>query len=130
MCLHYRPENNLMSNASRHPNIPDSLIDIANIIEVRTGFSTDTFNEVEKLPASKRPKMADNLKPENCFSIVFDHNSALKPLDLVARDKDTCQAWVQAIDSRLDQFFAIFLDKNIQVIMLNTVVIFLCMELN
>jgi hypothetical protein len=52
MCLHYSSEatkhlfwskkaNKAMENGT-------CAIDIANICEVRTGFATDTFNEVEK----------------------------------------------------------------------------------
>lgn len=56
------------------------VIDIANITEVRAGFSTDTWNEVEKrLQKYRKIKVgqfsADVRKfgAENCFSIIFDH---------------------------------------------------------
>ena len=49
-------------------------IDLADVVEVRKGFSTDTFNEVQKMTktTSKKNKF---LNPENCLSIIFDHRS-------------------------------------------------------
>ncbi len=47
-------------------------IDVSNITEVRTGFSTDTFNEVEKkLKRDKKLKISQ-LTADHCFSIIFD----------------------------------------------------------
>lgn len=77
---------------------------MANIVEVRTGFSTDTFNEVQKnIRANSR--YANALIPDHCFSIIFDHRKNIKghyTLDLVALDKDTRDSWVVAIEHLLE----------------------------
>jgi len=79
-------------------------LDMANIVEVRTGFSTDTFNEVQKnIRANSR--YANALIPDHCFSIIFDHRKNIKghyTLDLVALDKDTRDSWVVAIEHLLE----------------------------
>ena len=47
-------------------------IDIGNIIEVRTGFSTDTLNDIEKLVKKNKKIRVGVIDEENCFSIIFD----------------------------------------------------------
>ena len=47
-------------------------IDIGNIIEVRTGFSTDTLNDIEKLVKKNQKIRVGVIDEENCFSIIFD----------------------------------------------------------
>ena len=45
---------------------------MAHINEVRTGFSTDTFNNVEKKMKSDKKLKISQLTADHCFSIVFD----------------------------------------------------------
>ena len=45
---------------------------MAHINEVRTGFSTDTFNNVEKKMKSDKKLKISQLTAEHCFSIIFD----------------------------------------------------------
>ena len=49
---------------------------MAHINEVRTGFSTDTFNNVEKkMKSDKKLKISQltaSLTADHCFSIIFD----------------------------------------------------------
>ncbi len=60
-------------------------IDIADIVEVRKGFSTDTFNAVEKKIRKAKPCLQwGQMSEGNCFSIIFDKRARSKPLDLVS----------------------------------------------
>ena len=45
---------------------------MAHINEVRTGFSTDTFNNVEKKMKSDKKFEISQLTADHCFSIIFD----------------------------------------------------------
>ena len=45
---------------------------MAHINEVRTGFSTDTFNNVEKKMKSDKKLKISQLTADHCFSIIFD----------------------------------------------------------
>ena len=81
-------------------------IDLADVVEVRKGFSTDTFNEVQKMTktTSKKNKF---LNPENCLSIIFDHRSKGKSesgytLDLVCSDEEIRNKWFDAFDQLLE----------------------------
>ena len=47
-------------------------IDMGNITEIRTGFSTDTLNDIEKrLKKAKKIKIGQCTE-DHCFSIIFD----------------------------------------------------------
>ena len=50
----------------------DKIIDIANITEVRCGFSTDTLNNVEKKVQRQKKMKISELTADHCFSIIFD----------------------------------------------------------
>ena len=58
LCIHYGEK--------------DKIIDMANITEVRWGFSTDTLNNVEKKVEKKQKLKIKHLTAEHCFSIIFD----------------------------------------------------------
>ena len=70
-------------------------IDVADVVEVRRGFATDTFNEAEKRKCAF--KIAEFLNAENCFSVIFAPRLKRKSLDLVARDAKTASAWIGAL---------------------------------
>ena len=77
-------------------------IDIADIAEVRKGYSTDAFNAVEKrlkkCENSNSPKQnPSKVSVDLCFSIIFDKRIRSKPLDLVADDIKTCDIWIKNI---------------------------------
>ena len=69
-------------------NRDKAAIDVADIVEVRKGFATDTFNEVEKRLTAF--KISEFLQSENCFSIIFAPKLGIPSLDLVSRDKRYC----------------------------------------
>ena len=47
-------------------------IDMGNITEVRTGFSTDTLNDIEKRLKQEKKIKIGQCTEDNCFSIIFD----------------------------------------------------------
>jgi hypothetical protein len=50
----------------------NKFIDVATITEVRKGFSTDTFNDLEKMIKKDKKAKIGMFKADNCFSIIFD----------------------------------------------------------
>ena len=94
-----------------------STIDIADIVEVRRGFSTDTFNEVEKRPA--RFKIADFLRADNCFSIIFAPRLNRPSLDLVARDRRISNAWVSTLTRLINAAKSIEIQKEYELYLRN-----------
>jgi len=79
-------------------------LDMANVVEVRKGFSTDTFNEVQK-NIKANSKYAKKLQAENCFSIIFDHRKKIKgnyTLDLVCPNTKIRDGWVFVIEQLLE----------------------------
>merc|ERR1711892_985096 len=105
--LHYLPASNAISK-KLYVVAPTKLfrIDLADVVEVRKGFSTDTFNEVQRMmkTTSKKNKF---LTPDNCLSIIFDHRSKEKSesgytLDLVCTDQETRNKWFDAFDQLLE----------------------------
>ena len=73
------------------------VIDVANITEVRTGFSTDTFNELEKKIKKRQKVKLNNLGADNCFSIIFDPRYSSQSLDFVAEDAAVAGLWVAVL---------------------------------
>jgi len=105
--LHYLPASNPISK-KLYVVAPTKLfrIDLADVVEVRKGFSTDIFNEVQRMmkTTSKKNKF---LTPDNCLSIIFDHRSKEKSesgytLDLVCTDEETRNKWFDAFDQLLE----------------------------
>ena len=90
-------------------------IDIADISEVRRGYSTDAFNALEKrikkFESGENPKQLKFPKApaDRCFSLIFDKRIRTKPLDLVADDIRTCDIWVKTIR------FLVTATKNVEV---------------
>ncbi|XP_059082228.1 1-phosphatidylinositol 4,5-bisphosphate phosphodiesterase eta-2-like isoform X1 [Tigriopus californicus] len=102
--------------------IPDSdskhSIDIANIVEVRRGFATDTFNVVEK-KAHTFKALATCLKAENCFSLIFDSHYRTPSLDLVAEDQKICNSWVANISRIINATKSIEIQKDYELYLRN-----------
>jgi len=74
-------------------------MDMADIIEVRKGFSTDTLNQVQRMLKGINTAGPMVLLPENSFSIIFDHRGKKEggyTLDLVCPDTLTRDKWVEA----------------------------------
>jgi len=79
-------------------------LDMANIVEVRKGFSTDAFNEVQKNIKANSNYIKIFL-PDHSFSIVLDHRKKIKghyTLDLVCQDMKTRDGWVYVIEQLLE----------------------------
>jgi len=78
-------------------------MDMAHIVDVRKGFSTDTFNEVQKNIAANS-KYAKKLLPDNCLSIIFDHRKHVNnyTLDLVCKDHQTRENWFHVVKELIE----------------------------
>ena len=63
--------------------------DLAHVVEVRRGHSTDTFNEVVRGGARVGSKVVTS---EKCFSVIFDHRISENNLDLLCPDSHSRQA--------------------------------------
>ena len=48
---------------------------MADVVEVRKGFSTDTFNDVQHQTATFGDKMSRYMLAENSLSVIFDHRA-------------------------------------------------------
>jgi len=106
--IHYLPASNPISQ-KLYVVAPNKMfrMDMADIIEVRKGFSTDTFNEVQN-------KMKDTnnhskfLKPDHSLSIIFDHRARRTKqigsytLDLVCSSQETRDKWFLALEQVLE----------------------------
>lgn len=93
-------------------------IDIANIVEVRRGFATDTFNVVEK-KAHTFKALATCLKAENCFSLIFDSHYRTPSLDLVAEDQKVCNSWVTNLSRIINATKSIEIQKDYELYLRN-----------
>ena len=74
--------------------------DLAYVVEIRKGYSSDIFNEAQRNSSRKHK----NLRPENCFSVIFDHrkNEGLKSLDLVCPSEDVRDLWCLVLDKLVE----------------------------
>ena len=77
--------------------------DLANVVEVRKGFSTDTLNEAQRKAKVDR-KRQKYFFPENTFSIVFDHrnNQEYTSLDLVCPNEATRDIWFNVLEELIE----------------------------
>jgi len=110
--LHYLPGDNPLTKRI-YKNAPKKMfrIDLADIVDVRKGFSTDIFNEAQRQAAGQSDKFG-KLVPENCLSIVFDHRSRgikaedgkpkVETLDLVCCNETIRDRWFDAIDQLIE----------------------------
>lgn len=119
LCLTYNSEasKNMLWSKKVSDGEGYCSIDLADICEVRTGFATDTFNEVEKKVDSL--KISGHLRQENCFSIIFNPELNTKSLDLVAKDKRVCTNWVNALNRVINATKSIELQKEYELYLRN-----------
>lgn len=132
LCLHYSSESsgsrkfsNFLSSSpssstsgSSSPGCSSHVIDLADIVEVRQGFSTDTFNEVEK-KMHQIKLSSDCLYSDNCFSVIFDPKLSVKSLDLVAEDTRTKSVWVMALNRIVNATKSIEIQKEYELYLRN-----------
>ncbi|XP_023348144.1 1-phosphatidylinositol 4,5-bisphosphate phosphodiesterase delta-4 [Eurytemora carolleeae] len=79
-------------------------MDMADIVEVRKGFSTDTFNQVER-KMKKTNNFSKFLNPDHSFSIIFDHRNKKGipyTLDLICNSTEVRDTWVQVCDQLIE----------------------------
>lgn len=130
LCLYYASEasprkfSNFLRSGSttQDPTAEEGsgghVIDLADIVEVRQGFSTDTFNEVEK-KMHQIKLSTDCLYSDNCFSVIFDPKLSVKSLDLVAEDARTKTAWVVTLNRIVNATKSIEIQKEYELYLRN-----------
>ena len=64
--------------------------DLAHVVEVRRGYSTDTFNEVVRAGGRVGSKLVASQK---CFSVIFDHRISDNNLDFLCPDSKSRKRW-------------------------------------
>ena len=64
--------------------------DLAHVVEVRKGYSTDTFNDVVRGGGRVGRKVFTS---ERCFSVIFDHRITDKNLDFLCPDEKSRKEW-------------------------------------
>lgn len=70
-------------------------VDINHLREVRSGYSTDTFNVREK-----SPKFREKYPEDRCFSLVLKNG---KVYNLIAADKFIKNNWVDVLSQLIDR---------------------------
>ncbi|XP_055338600.1 1-phosphatidylinositol 4,5-bisphosphate phosphodiesterase eta-2-like isoform X2 [Paramacrobiotus metropolitanus] len=74
---------------------PHRLVEVAHVREVRSGYSSDTFNFNEKKPAFVKKYPGDR-----CFCIVLRNK---RILNLIAENKDVRDMWVAVLQKLIDE---------------------------
>lgn len=69
-------------------------VELGDIVEIRTGWKTDTFNKVEASENKKRSRRKDyrGTEERNCFSIIYGDRR--DTWDLVAPSAELAEKWV------------------------------------
>jgi len=71
---------------------------VDDIVDVRKGWKTDTFNKIERRVSKKDARSRGQkltLDEALCFSVVHGHNR--QSLDLVAPNADVADLWVRGL---------------------------------
>lgn len=68
-----------------------SVVELGDIVEIRQGWKTDTFNKIEATIAKKKSRKKD-LDERSCFSIIYGQRR--DTWDLVAPSSELAEKWV------------------------------------
>lgn len=71
---------------------------VDDIVDVRKGWKTDTFNKIERTVSKKRirsPGQKSTLDEAACFSVI--HGRSKQSLDLVAPNAEVADLWVRGL---------------------------------
>uniref|UniRef100_A0A1E1WVM6 Putative phospholipase C n=1 Tax=Tityus obscurus TaxID=1221240 RepID=A0A1E1WVM6_TITOB len=88
LCLKYQ------SKRKKFCNRPPSTVDLYTIEEIRTGWNTDIFNQVQAMVRMNK-RTAVSVDEDRCFSLVI--NAAHETLDLVAPTKEIKDLWIEGL---------------------------------
>ncbi|XP_035703073.1 1-phosphatidylinositol 4,5-bisphosphate phosphodiesterase delta-1 isoform X2 [Folsomia candida] len=79
-------------------------IELGEIVEIRQGWKTDTFNKIEASEAKKRSKKKDyrGTDENRCFSIIY--GTRRDTWDLIAPTSETAEKWVRALNHLLSLY--------------------------
>jgi phosphatidylinositol phospholipase C delta len=95
MTIHWRPHKDPASGGICSSATGSDKYEIRDINEVREGFKTDIFNKIKS--NTRLANKLSEVTKDVAFSIVFNDDCNMPPVDLVAHDKKTRDAWVAAI---------------------------------
>jgi len=96
MAIHWTPHNDSAISGFCSTVSGSDKYDLRDINEVREGFKTDIFNKVagnSRLAAKMR-----DVSQDKAFSIIFNDDCNTAPVDLVAPDQETRDAWVSVLN--------------------------------
>merc|ERR1712126_380835 len=97
MVIHWTPHKDSSSSGLCSTVSGSDKYNLADINEVREGFKTDIFNKVEsnlRLAA----KLREVVTQDTAFSIIFNDDCNTPPVDLVAPDQASRDAWINVIN--------------------------------
>eukprot|EP00092_Neocalanus_flemingeri_P005512 GFUD01005942.1.p1 GENE.GFUD01005942.1~~GFUD01005942.1.p1 ORF type:complete len:789 (-),score=239.22 GFUD01005942.1:53-2419(-) len=94
LLIHFSPHKDPSSTLGCTAFAGSDSYSLKDICEVRDGYQTDIFNKISEKGAM--PKFS-NINNDTSFSLIFDKESNIHELDLVAEDKETRDTWVDAI---------------------------------
>ena len=93
--------------------------DLANVVEVRRGLSTDTFNE-----AQRKGKLHRHFQQENCFSIIFDHRNKnsqdFVSLDLICPNEQVRNSWCDVLEQFIESMKEVEYQKEYEMYLRKT----------
>jgi len=95
MTIHWRPHKDPANSGICSSATGSDKYEIRDINEVREGFKTDIFNKIKS--NTRLANKLSEVTKDVAFSIVFNEDCNMPPVDLVAHDKKTRDAWVAAI---------------------------------
>nr|CAD7397788.1 unnamed protein product [Timema cristinae] len=76
---------------------PDTKIEIEDIVDVRKGWKTDTFNKMARKVEKQRQKTSEKIVDESaCFSVIYGRTK--QTVDLVAPNAVLADQWVRGLN--------------------------------
>jgi hypothetical protein len=71
-------------------------VDFGDIVDVRKGWRSDTFNQVAKHVKRKQRRGVD-IDESTCFTVVVGGSKRKYTLDLVTSSAAECETWVRGL---------------------------------
>lgn len=86
---------NYQSKRRKFCNRPPRFVDLYTVEEIRTGWNTDIFNQVQAMVRTNK-KTPIFVEEDRCFSLVID--ATHETLDLVAPNKEIKDLWLEGLN--------------------------------
>jgi len=94
LLIHFSPHKDPTTSFNCATVAGSDSYSLKDICEVRDGYQTDIFNKISEKGALPKYNKINN---DNTFSLIFNPESNIHELDLVADNKNTRDTWVDAI---------------------------------